>query len=53
MESIEEIILQNNRLLKKNNEMLQYIIKYLKHKHNDYEDFMINVAANVVGNQFI
>lgn len=44
---------ERDELLIENNQMLKYIISYLKHKHNDYEDFMINVAANIVGNQFI
>lgn len=52
---MEEILTQEERdkLLIENNRMLKYIIAYLKHKHNDTEDFLINVLANVVGNQFI
>ena len=30
--------------------MLKYIIAYLKHKNNDFEDFLINLTANVFGN---
>lgn len=43
---------ERDRLLLENNEMLQYIIAYLRHKNNDFEDFLINLTANVFGNQF-
>lgn len=41
---------ERDRLLLENNQMLKYIIAYLKHKHNDFEDFLINLTANVFGN---
>lgn len=43
---------ERDYLLKQNNEMLKYIISYLRHKNNDFEDFLINLTANVFGNQF-
>ena len=44
---------ERDKLLYENNQMLKYIIAYLRHKNNDFEDFLINLTANVFGNQFI
>lgn len=57
MEEIKQLILNNNKLLRENNEMLQYLISYIiklesERNNEDVKDLVSNIVANIFANKY-